>query len=63
MMNDPDPEVARAISAWPADVGDRFFLLWQLLLDEVSLDEAVGEIGESLKWGEPTYLTTSSGSG
>ncbi len=58
-----NPEVAEVVGTYPIKVKDKFYLLRELLLNEASMDEAIGRIEETLKWGEPAYLTSSSKSG
>ncbi len=59
-----NPDVADKFNTYPEIIRDRLLFLRQLILDTASLTKEVGEIEETLKWGEPSYLTpvTKSGS-
>jgi len=55
------PDVARVFKAYPALVRRRLMRLRQLIFDTAArLD--VGRLDETLRWGEPAYVTTT-GSG
>ena len=56
-------EVAAVFSAYPKEMKKKLMLLRQLIFDTASGTEGVGELEETLKWGEPAYLTTKSKSG
>jgi hypothetical protein len=58
-----DPGVAAAFDAYPKEMRMRLMFLRQLIFDTASETEGVGELEETLKWGEPAYLTTQSKSG
>ena len=55
--------VARTFAAYPPDLRRRLMLLRGLILDTAAATPGVGEIEETLKWGEPAYLTSASKSG
>lgn len=55
--------VARIYAAYPPHVRRKLLALRQLVLDTAAATPGVGEIEESLKWGEPAYLTSASKSG
>ena len=55
--------VARTFAAYPPDLRRRLLLLRGLILDTAAATPGVGEIEETLKWGEPAYLTSASKSG
>jgi len=59
-----NPEVAAVFNSYPQPIRDKLLILRQLVLDTAASIEKVGEIEETLKWGEPSYLTpiTKSGS-
>lgn len=57
------PPVQAAFASFPASVRDRLLRVRGLILDTAAGTEGVGEIEETLKWGEPAYLTARSGSG
>jgi len=56
-------EVAKVFEAYPADVRRKLLALRELILRTASSTEGVGELEETLKWGEPAYLTSKSKSG
>lgn len=58
-----NPVVKTVIEAYPAFIQDKILFLRQLILETAAASEAVGEIEETLKWGEPAYLTSASKSG
>jgi hypothetical protein len=55
--------VAQTFAAYPPDLRRRLMLLRGLILDTAAATPGVGEIEETLKWGEPAYLTSASKSG
>ncbi|MDH3641542.1 MAG: DUF1801 domain-containing protein [Gammaproteobacteria bacterium] len=58
----PPPDVAAAFASYPRAVRSRLTEL-RTLIFEVAASEDVGAITETLKWGEPAYLTAQSKSG
>jgi len=58
-----DPAVAAIFAGYPADLRRQLLVLRELILDTAAATEGVGELEETLRWGEPSYLTTQSGSG
>jgi hypothetical protein len=58
-----NPEVASVFDSYPQNIRTRLLYLRQLILDTAAMIEGVGEIEESLKWGEPSYLTPKTKSG
>lgn len=58
-----NPEVAEVFAAYPKDIKTKLMFLRQLIFDVASKTEGVGELEETLKWGQPSYLTTQSKSG
>ena len=62
MKSVPDPRVAAVFATFPPDIRARMFEVRQLILDTAAA-EGVGTIEETLKWGEPSYLTSESKSG
>ncbi|KAA3662398.1 MAG: DUF1801 domain-containing protein [Calditrichaeota bacterium] len=67
MTNHPDnpvhPEVAAVFATYPEPAKSKLLFLRQLIYETaVCLDE-VGALEETLKWGEPSYLTPASKSG
>lgn len=49
--------------SYPDHVRIKLEFLRELILDVASNTEGVGRIEETLKWGEPSFLTSESGSG
>lgn len=58
-----NPVVEAVFTSYPADVRARLLQLRRLILDTAATTTGVGELEETLRWGEPSYLTTRSRSG
>ncbi|MVB00151.1 DUF1801 domain-containing protein [Nitratireductor sp. CAU 1489] len=59
-----DNAAIRAVfEAWPPGLRSRLLHLRRLVFETAAATEGVGELDETLKWGQPAYLTTRSGSG
>ena len=58
-----DPSVAIRFSTYPAGIRRKLMALRALILKTAAATEGVGTLHETLKWGEPAYLTAESGSG
>jgi len=56
-------EVSRAIGALPAPIGKRLLQVRDLIFRTAAASDGVGRLTETLKWGEPAYLTDETGSG
>jgi len=57
-MNDIErSDVAEVFSGYPASVRKKLMRLRQLVLEVASETEGVEGLQETLKWGEPSYLT------
>jgi hypothetical protein len=56
-------QVAKTFEAYPTAMRDRLLSMRGLIFEVASEHPAVGELEETLKWGEPAYLTTVSKSG
>jgi hypothetical protein len=52
-----NPEIAKAFNNYPNHMRQKVLLLRQLVLDTASEMEGLSELKETLKWGEPSYLT------
>ncbi len=63
MMTKPPDEVAAKMATYPPQIRARVASLRQFVLTVADGIAAVGPIDEALKWGEPAFLTTQSGSG
>ncbi len=58
-----NPEVAAVFDGYPRKMREKLLFLRQLILDTAAETEGVGELEETLKWGEPSYLTPKTKSG
>ena len=58
-----NPGVAAKFAAYPKDIRSRLLSLRQLIFDVAAKTAGVGPVEETLKWGQPSYLTTQSKSG
>ena len=58
-----EPAVDATFSAYPTPVKARLLTLRRLIFDTADTTEGVGALEETLKWGQPSYLTTESKSG
>ncbi len=56
-------EVSAVFDSYPQNVKTKLLFLRQLIFDTAASIEGIGEIEETLKWGEPSYLTPKSKSG
>ena len=63
MTDIPNADVARVLASYAPPLRRKLLALRQLVLDTAAATPGVGEIGETLKWGEPAYLTSASKSG
>jgi len=58
-----DPNVEKAYAEFPEDVRDDLLTLRALIFETAHSTDRVGEIEETLKWGQPAYLTPQTKSG
>jgi hypothetical protein len=58
-----EPAVASVFKAWPPTVRRRLMTLRSVVLDVAAKTKGVGMLTETLKWGQPSYLTAETGSG
>jgi hypothetical protein len=58
-----DPAVEAVFSACPGPVKTRLLALRRLIFDTAKTTTGVGRLEETLKWGQPSYLTPETGSG
>ena len=56
-------EVSRAFDALPAPIGRRLLQVRALIFATAAAQDEIGGLTETLKWGEPAYLTDETGSG
>lgn len=59
----PAPGIEAVFDACPAPARAKLRALRRLILDTAKATKGVGRIEEALKWGQPSYLTTETGSG
>jgi Domain of unknown function (DU1801) len=57
------PLVAQTFEAYPASMRRKMLALRDIIFSTAAETDGVGELEETLKWGEPAYLTSSTGSG
>jgi hypothetical protein len=55
--------VASKFEAYPPKIRRKLMALRTLILETAATTDGVGEIAETLKWGEPAYVTAVTGSG
>ena len=55
-----NPAVAKAFEAYPPSIRRKLLALRALILKTAASTQGVGELEETLKWGEPAYLTSES---
>lgn len=58
-----NPEVASVFESYPSTIKVKLLFLRRLIFKVASKTEGVGALEETLKWGQPSYLTTQSKSG
>jgi hypothetical protein len=63
LTGSPAAAVKTVFAAYPAPVKAKLLALRRLILDTAKATKGVGVLEETLKWGQPSYLTTATGSG
>jgi hypothetical protein len=58
-----DPAVEAAFAAYPKPLKPKLLALRRLILDTARATRGVGALEETLKWGQPSYLTPETKSG
>ena len=58
-----DAAVEAVFAAYPAPVKAKLLALRRLIFDTADTTDGVGALEETLKWGQPSYLTNASKSG
>jgi hypothetical protein len=58
-----DPAVDAVFRAYPEPLRTKLLALRRLILDTAAATKGVGELEETLKWGQPSYLTAATKSG
>lgn len=53
----PTTAVAQAFAAYPSQIRAKLLLLRELIFQIAATTQGIGELEETLKWGEPAYLT------
>ncbi len=51
-----NPDVAKKLQSYPKEIRLRLMQLRELIFDVATNNSDVGEVQETLKWGEPSYL-------
>lgn len=62
-MTEQPTEVAAVFASYADETRRELLILRQLILDTAAETSGVGPIEETLKWGQPSYLTSETGSG
>ena len=55
--------VREIFDSYPKNVKDKLLFLRQLIFEIAAKTKEIGELEETLKWGEPSYVTTETNSG
>jgi hypothetical protein len=58
-----DPAVAAVFGAYPKPLKAKLLALRRLIFETAAATKGVGTLQETLKWGQPSYLTTETKSG
>ncbi|MCP5063472.1 MAG: DUF1801 domain-containing protein [Ignavibacteriae bacterium] len=58
-----NPEVKEVFKKYDKDVREKLFSLRELIFEIAEQTEGVGQLEETLKWNEPSYVTTKPKSG
>jgi hypothetical protein len=61
--NSSDPAVDAVFNAYPKPIKAKLLALRRLIFDTASTTKGVGALQETLKWGQPSYLTPETKSG
>jgi len=59
----PNPAVDAVFSAYPRPIRSKLLALRRLIFDTAKTTKGVGRLEETLKWGQPSYLTPETKSG
>jgi hypothetical protein len=59
----PDPAVDAVFNAYPKPLKARLLALRRLIFETAKVTKGVGALQETLKWGQPSYLTPATKSG
>lgn len=58
-----NPDVAAVFQRYPKAIKAKLMRLRRLIFEVAATTSGVGELEETLRWGQPSYLTSQSGSG
>ena len=58
-----NPEVKEKFNAYPKMIRDKLLILRELIFQVAEENNEIGKIQETLKWGDPSYLTSAPKSG
>ncbi len=58
-----NPKVAAIFAAYPPKIRPKLMALREAIFSTAAATDGVGEIEETLRWGEPAYVTSQTGSG
>src|SRR5471032_2914062 len=58
-----DPAVAAVFAAYPKPLKAKLLAVRRLIFDTAAATKGVGALEETLKWGQPSYLTSQTKSG
>jgi Domain of unknown function (DU1801) len=58
-----NPAVKEVFESYPASMRAKLLVLRELIFETAASTPGVGDLDETLKWGEPAYATTQSKSG
>ena len=63
MRNFADPQVAAVFKSYPPGLRTKLMTVRELVFDVAARTDGVGPLTETLKWGQPSYLTDTTRSG
>jgi len=58
-----DNRVAKVFAAYPANIRAKLKVFREIIFETAETIDSVGALEETLKWNQPSYLTTETGSG
>ena len=58
-----NPAVAKVFATYPPKLRQRLLAVRRMIFEVAKQTEGVGKLQETLKWGEPAYVTAETGSG
>lgn len=57
MLLSESPQVSEKFDRYPEPIQNRLLFLRRLILETAAETESVGKVEETLKWGQPSYLS------